>query len=187
MIMTIFNKKNRHRPMSPRQAAEAERLMKRFFDGTTTVEEEQRLYEIFAAGNLPSQLEPYREMFRGFGSMRVERSKGKLCHDRKTWLKAAACAVLLAVMTAATWIFFDYRREQILAGHYAGSYVIENGRRIDDLSKIRPDIETALQKAGQIEHSVSEDIRWSDRIEQEVLDNIDDPKTREQVSKMLDN
>lgn len=39
-------------------------LIERFLDAETTLQEEQQLYEFFAQDDIPSDLEPYREMFR---------------------------------------------------------------------------------------------------------------------------
>lgn len=39
---------------------------------------------------------------------------------------------------------------------YAGSYVIVGGQRIDDLSRIKPDIEKALSHASEIEGHINE-------------------------------
>ena len=81
-------------------------------------------------------------------------------------------------------VYADFREERMLAQVYGGSYVIDNGRRIDDLGLIRADIENALGEADRIEKRLgSADV--VNETEQDVLDGISDPATRRQVEMML--
>ncbi len=44
-------------------------LIDRFLDGTTTLEEERRLYKFFHSPNIPAGLEEYRTMFIGYSQL----------------------------------------------------------------------------------------------------------------------
>lgn len=171
--------------MSERQVVEAERLIARFFDGDTTLAEEQSLYRLFSAEELPPSLERYRKVFAAFGSMQAVPAKKRLMPRRPTMWKAVAGVAAAVVLAFGITAYSDMRERQMLALHYAGSYVIENGQRIDDLTKIRPDIENALKKADKIEASVEARRDWAEQTEQDVLDNIDDPEARQRVKEML--
>ena len=171
--------------MSEKQVAEAERLIARFFDGDTTLAEEQALYRLFSAEKLPPSLERYRKVFAAFGSMQATPMKKMLVPHSRTLWKAVAGVAAAVVLAFGVTAYSDVRERQMLARHYGGSYVIENGQRIDDLTKIRPDIENALEKADQIEASVEARRDWAEQTEQEVLDNIDDPEARQRVKEML--
>ena len=72
----------------------------------------------------------------------------------------------------------------MLARVYGGSYVIENGHRIDDLSMIKTDIETALGEARHIEEHI-EKRSPIEQAEQDLLNSIDDPDERKRISEML--
>ena len=75
--------------------------------------------------------------------------------------------------------------DKALARLYEGSYVIDNGHRIDDLGRIKGDIEAALADAEHIESRIG---RQSvvEQVELDVLGSIDDPDMRRQVEEMLE-
>ena len=93
---------------------------------------------------------------------------------------AAAIVLLFGVLT-----YLDYREDKALARLYGGSYVIDNGHRIDDLGRIKGDIEAALADAEHIESRIG---RRSvvEQVELDVLGSIDDPDMRRQVEEMLE-
>ena len=93
---------------------------------------------------------------------------------------AAAIVLLFGVLT-----YLDYREDKALARLYGGSYVIDNGHRIDDLGRIKSDIEAALADAEHIESRIG---RQSvvEQVELDVLGSIDDPDMRRQVEEMLE-
>ena len=70
-----------------------------------------------------------------------------------------------------------------MPGLYGGSYVIENGRRIDDLTEIQDDIEQTLADSRRIEQHAKHNV--IDHAEQDVLNNISDPDMRREVENML--
>ena len=41
-------------------------LTDRFFNGSTSLDEESRLYAFFTSGDVPAELEEYRDLFCGF-------------------------------------------------------------------------------------------------------------------------
>ena len=46
-------------------------LTERFFDGETSLAEEQELYRLFREGDVPEDLKQYKELFAGFDSIRL--------------------------------------------------------------------------------------------------------------------
>lgn len=168
--------------MNERKIKNIERLVGKFFDGETTLNEERRLYEFFARRNVPSHLQAYREVFSGFAS--IQAGEPRRLKLRRVLMRAAAAAAVVLVVVSAALAYADYREDRHLARLYGGSYVIENGRRIDDLSKIKGDIEKALDDAGRIEHSISS-ASVAENAEQDVLNSIDDPAERRRISEML--
>lgn len=156
MVLTMRNK----------DIKEAERLVAKFFDGTTTLGEERRLYRLLSRGSLPPELERYRPVFAAFGAMQAGVGRSvRLWHEFRRAL--CATAAVLAVVLGMTF-YAGFREERMLARVYGGSYVIDNGRRIDDLSRIRGDIERALGEADRIEARL-EGPGFIERTEQDVL------------------
>lgn len=167
--------------MNSKKTKEIERLVERFFDGETTTEEEARLYKVFRRKRLPDSLERMRPVIEAFDSMSEEKpQRAKTVNIVRRALMGAAAMLALIVGIA---IYSNYHEEQSLARIYGGSYVIENGRRIDDLSAIQDDIERALADSRRIEQHAEHNV--IDRAEQDVLDNISDPDMRDEVEKML--
>lgn len=168
--------------MNNREIRNAERLVRRFFDGETTLAEERRLYRLFSRKGLPQELEKYRPVFAAFGSMQAgEGRRVRLVPI----LRRAVCGVAAAVLLLlGVWAYIDYREDKALARLYGGSYVIENGVRIDDLGRIRGDIEQALADAERVEKRIGQG-SVVDRAEADVLGGIDDPELRRQVEDML--
>lgn len=167
--------------MNSKKTKEIERLVERFFDGETTTEEEARLYKVFRRKRLPDSLERMRLVMEAFSSMSEEKpQRAKTVSIVRRALMGAAAMLALIVGIA---IYSNYNEEQSLARIYGGSYVIENGRRIDDLSAIQDDIEQALADSRRIEQHAEHNV--IDRAEQDVLDNISDPDMRDEVEKML--
>lgn len=167
--------------MNSKKTKEIERLVERFFDGETTTEEEARLYKVFRRKRLPNSLERMRPVIEAFDSMSEEKpQRAKTVNIVRRALMGAAAMLALILGIA---IYSNYHEEQSLARIYGGSYVIENGRRIDDLSAIQDDIERALADSRRIEQHAEHNV--IDRAEQDVLDNISDPDMRDEVEKML--
>ena len=99
-------------------------------------------------------------------------------------MRVAAAAAVVLIVVSAVVAYAGYREDRHLARLYGGSYVIENGHRIDDLSEIKDDIEKALDDARRIERRISS-ANVADNAEQEVLNSIDDPSERRRISEML--
>jgi hypothetical protein len=137
------------------------RLIDLFMEGETNLEQERTLYSYFAISeNIPSELEVYKEMFQGFASIDQSASKieqpiarptQKRISLRNVIIYAAASVALLA----GIFLLADKQEEKQLESLYAGSYMIIDGKRIDDLQKIKPDIDRILAYAEQMEQSTS--------------------------------
>lgn len=168
--------------MRTKDIERAERLIEKFFDGETTLAEEKWLYRQFGRSDLPEQLRRYCPMFAAFGSLPSD-------NERKAQIVSVfrrdvrATAVVLMLLAGITF-YSDYHEERMLARLYGGSYVIENGKRIDDLSRIRSNIESTIEDAKRIEAQVNE-AEVAKNAKKEVLEGIDDPEMRRQIEEML--
>jgi len=173
-------------------------LTEHFFDGATSLQEEQELYDFYDqhSERLPEDLEANREIIMGFGAICFKEvnqapkdSEGKVSEDSSNHLRTkflrimiGIAAILLLCFGITTVIHLNASQE--LARNYEGSYMIVNGQRIDDLSRIKPNIERALSQASSIEEELEEKPTIKGA-EQNVLDNIDDPEEKARIEKML--
>ena len=190
--------------MNNRDNVEQIRLLTdRFFDGMTTPDEERLLYAFFASADVPPELEDMREMFLDFAAMEFSDDDISAAVPADTaapakpagpsaatvrrlslWriVAGAAAVVLLVVGIGLTG---DLRERRQLAAVYEGSYMIVDGKRVDDLRKIHTHIESALEDADRIEQMAdggSDVIRDAER---DLLDNISDPQERERIRRLM--
>lgn len=174
-------------------------LVDRFFEGETSLDEEQKLYAFYSSHpQLPEELESYRDMFAGFDAISFEnvptqsfeenptQSCGKKTpqphHRRLLYVLSGIAATLL--LCIGIFVAVDVHKDTVLGNNYGGSYMIVNGERIDDLSLIQPEIEKALSQAENIEQHVDEHSVIQDA-QKNVLDNIADPKERARIQQLL--
>lgn len=74
----------------------------------------------------------------------------------------------------------------IPAQDYAGSYMIVDGKRYDNLREIKDDIQQTLAEARQIERE-ADGQAVIEEAEQEVLESIGDPAERQKLKEILKN
>ena len=82
-------------------------LTDRFFDGTTTLEEEQELYDYYWREQpLPADLAQLRQLFLDFAAVRFADEQAVNASKPRRWLRwaVAACAALLIAAGAAVWL-----------------------------------------------------------------------------------
>ena len=70
-------------------------LTERFFDGETSLAEEQELYRLYREGDVPEDLLQYKELFSGFEDIRLPQQKT----SSHKWGWVIGIAILLAVGT----------------------------------------------------------------------------------------
>ena len=84
-------------------------LTDRFFDGTTTLEEEQELYDYYRREQaLPADLAQLRQLFLDFAAVQFadEPAAERQAPTPRRWLRwaVAACAALTIAAGAAVWL-----------------------------------------------------------------------------------
>lgn len=127
-------------------------LVNKFFSGDTTLSEEQTLYNAFRSGNVPAGLEKYRELFLDLGAAAAPAAESAPRRSRISIAWRAMAGVAAAAAVAAVVLLVGHGiRQQKLEATYSGSYMVVNGKRTDDLSKILPNIKKTLSDASKIE------------------------------------
>ena len=65
------------------------RLLERFLNAETTLEEEQTLYQYFQSSDVADELEPYREVFLGFAAVKgIDKPKPEPAPRTSAWIVA---------------------------------------------------------------------------------------------------
>ncbi len=135
----------------------------RFLDGETTCQEEQQLYRYFASPNVPKRLQPYKPMFDWYADgmpcaaeeavplHRPIRRRGELI---AFW--SGVAAVLAIVIGCMLHIEASMSEDKEVYRMYEGSYIVQNGRRIDDLRIILPRLQQLEAKADLMSRSPHE-------------------------------
>ena len=184
-------------------------LVDRFLQAETTLEEEERLYEFFQKDILPEDLMQYKEMFMAYSVLRYDKNsshKGEEVDqsavvsiendgnsDKSGKVKkrifslykkigiGIAASLLIGVLGFSAYRHYEVNRLEKL---YGGSYMIINGVRIDDLTKIEPEIKEGINKAAAMEKLCDLKAKEDD-IESRMINNISDEKEREYIQKLL--
>ena len=177
IVKSIFTK---------RRTQELQRLVDRYLEGGTTLDEERQLFRAFASGRYPAELEEYAAMFRDCAAVAGIKPEEVRTPARRRIIRIAltattGVAAVLLCLTLAT----NMRRAE-LERVYGGSYVIVNGERIDDLSKIMPQIERTLADAKAVERRIEEN-GVVERVENDMLNDISDPAEREMIRQLISN
>ncbi len=78
----------------------------------------------------------------------------------------------------------DVREREALAAQYGGSYMIVDGKRIDDLTEIRTHLEQVLASADRLEKQFG-GRTFVQEAERDLLGAFDDPIQRAEMKRLL--
>ena len=125
---------------------QAEKLIKKFMDGSTTMDEESALYSYFASGDVDDDLAEWKDYFLAFGLLRdtvderAEESPTKVVamgRRHQEWHSiAAAAAVIIVLVVAAMGIY----RSQ----NYCEAYVY--GRKVTNEKVVMKEMNATLKE-----------------------------------------
>lgn len=115
-------------------------LLDRFFDGDTTLDEEQQLYEFFReARELPEDLMPLSEMFLDLAAVQqVEKPLPQAVQPvRRGWFRwVAAAAVALLIVGAAVTVFsLRAQPEEEYVAYIYGERTTDQAVVLDEMQK----------------------------------------------------
>ncbi len=169
---------------------QAQALMEKFLNGSTTIAEEQQLYRYFAAGDVAPVLQQYRPMMQWYRSLSADTvTAGKPVQRRRSPLNrfrfaagiAASVAILATIGFAALKPHTRLNDEQIA---YSGSYMIVNGVKCTDIDRILPQLRRAEQIADSISRLVAS-IKNTPDIWETELTRIPDSATRQMILRTI--
>jgi hypothetical protein len=119
-------------------------LLERFFEGQTSIKEEQELYRFFMRDEIPAALARYKPLIKYFESGLADEVQPETrTPKKKQWIVWSGIAASILLMLCLSFYFFTAKQSP---DPLEGSYIIRNGVRITDLNLIRPELETAIQK-----------------------------------------
>lgn len=129
--------------------------LQRFFDGNTSNKEEEAIYRYFATAKLPRHLRRYKKMFAWYAQQMPYDPATTISLKRKKRERGIfagiAAAIAMVLATASITLYHNSRLVEQAYQTYAGSYMIINGKKIDDLRVILP-------KIHEIEQHISENM-----------------------------
>jgi hypothetical protein len=91
-------------------------------------------------------------------------------------------AAMIAIVVGSVWSYQTYQDIQ-LQNIYGGSYMIVDGKRIDNLREILPEIKSTLSLADAYKAPSPTDL--INQAEQDLLNHIQDAQERERIQALL--
>ena len=114
-------------------------LTDRFFDGMTTLEEEQELYDFYRREQaLPSDLVPLRQLFLDLAAVQFSDEQAKLqTPPPRRWLRwaVAACAALLITAGTAVWLNNGRQSKEEFVAYIYGERTTERDVVLGEMQK----------------------------------------------------
>ena len=108
-------------------------LTDRFFDGDTTPEEEQELYDFYRMEDIPEDLRPHQELFRDLAALTtLSPTVEQRQHRSRWWIAAAAIALLL---TVGGTTLYHYQREDECVAYIYGERVTDRDVVLGEMQK----------------------------------------------------
>lgn len=138
--------------------SEIEELLNRYFEGETSLQEEQTLKEYFLnADNVPAKWNYAKAMFTGFSSNKEVTSHTVAVKKKEMHLKRIAAAVAVVALLSVSVALFVPKEKEI--------YCYVNGKPVTDYELALKHAERAF---GIMEKEISKPAQGLDLIEKEV-------------------
>ena len=156
--------------------------LERFFNGETSCKEEKELFAYFRQKNISSEVEQYREMMLWYdaGLQVSQKNAIKENNVKSRWIVSRYISIAASVIIVLS-IGFSYITQNLhnkeLYEIYEGSYIIENGVKNTDLSKILSEVQRGEKL---VEQAFDETL-------QQAIDGVEDPIEREYIINMMSN
>ena len=115
-------------------------LTDRFFDGKTTLEEEQELYDYYRHEQaLPADLAQLRQLFLDFAAVQFadEQTVSVNVNKPRRWLSwaVAACAALLIAAGATVWLNIGQQGDDECVAYIYGERTTDRDVVLDEMQK----------------------------------------------------
>lgn len=121
-----------------------DRLIEKYYEGMTTVDEEKRLHAFLSRTDLPEKYAPEQAMFGYFNSRKPKKYVRLPQYIR--WATGAAAVVAMVVSV------------QIFSNETPANYAYVNGQKITDINRIKTEAIASLHGVSSGEQYVEEGI-----------------------------
>ena len=124
------------------------KLLDKYMDGTSTLDEEAILSEYFRGKDIPQEWEDYRQLFQEIEEMRPQPQtiKSRMGRPYK-WIAIAASLLILVGIGFGVRQYQDQQEQYAI---YEGSYIIRDGKKITDIKQILPELKATEQEVSEI-------------------------------------
>ena len=124
------------------------KLLDKYMDGTSTLDEEAILSEYFRGKDIPQEWEDYRQLFQEIEEMRPQPQtiKSRMGRHYK-WIAIAASLLILVGIGFGVRQYQDQQEQYAI---YEGSYIIRDGKKITDIKQILPELKATEQEVSEI-------------------------------------
>ena len=162
--------------------SQARQLIERFYRCETSPRDEQLLRAFLLEGPLPADLLDDARVILAMTEPDLPALGQAADADRRTiqrrrWMWIGRVAAVVAVVVLGVTAGLRYQTARLEA-RYGGSYIIENGRRTDNIRHIHSQIERTLALADA-------DIDPIQQAEADVLQAVDDPELQRELETLL--
>ena len=107
------------------------KLLDKYMDGTSTLDEEAILSGYFRGKDIPQEWEDYRQLFQEIEDMRPQ---------------SASLLILVGIGFGVR----QYQDQQEQYAIYEGSYIIRDGKKITDIKQILPELKATEQEVADM-------------------------------------
>ena len=123
----------------------ATQLIDKFFEGATTLSEEQQLYDYFTSANVGPELMPVRQMF-------LDMCQVATLKPRRRWRRIAAAAALMATAGIIATLWFSQRNT-------SDYEIVAYGVRQTDRETVMNEVERTLGDAKSAAPNVGAELK----------------------------
>ena len=111
-------------------------LTEKFFDGETSLQEERVLYEFYRQDDIPDDLRPCQQLFRGLAALDAVAAdrQPEPRRNRRGWWRAAA-AVAVAVVSLGGALLFRHHSENECVAYFYGERVTDRAVVLDEMQQ----------------------------------------------------
>ncbi len=162
--------------------------LERFFNGETSCDEEQELYQYFKRKTLPPEIAEYKEMMDWYASG-LKKSDKTTSINRLSLIHYLYIAASIIILFSIGWIvtknIIDYNKKLDL---YAGCYVIRNGEHVKNIDEIIANVEQ-MEKMMDEQHAIIQMAKMStdDLINRSISEYYEDPATQQKIIAIFEN
>lgn len=126
-------------------------IIDRFFDGETSLAEEEQLYRFFSSHDVPTEMLPLKQMFTDMASIKAPTVTANMQPANRRWhtTLSLAAAVFAGLIIVSTW--FGHTRESYVAYVY--------GQKVTDREAVMQEVHATMNTMTQDNTNVEAELK----------------------------